>query len=103
MAFRLPQIGDWYIDQASRQHFEVVAIDDAAQTIEVQYVDGELSELDFESWGMMEVETAAAPEDWSAPFEIGRDDDPWGEFGNDFNDPVAGLEGELFEGSDEYY
>ena len=103
MAFRLPQIGDWYIDRASNLHFEVVAIDDSAQTIEFQCVDGEVSEVDFDSWTLMAIEKAAPPEDWSAAYEIGRDDNPWGEGFEAEADPLNSLESELFQGSDEYF
>lgn len=103
MAFRLPQIGDWYIDRGSGMHFEVVAIDDSARTIEMQCVDGELSEMDFESWGEMDIESAAPPEDWSAAYELGRDDDPWGDSFESDNDPLTSLESDIFEGSDEHY
>ena len=102
MAFRAPEIGGWYIDLQLNQHFEVVAFDDHERTIEIQYVDGELSEVDMEGWRQMSVETAAAPEDWSASYEVSREDGPFEEMSNSMNDPLATLESELFEGSDPF-
>lgn len=104
MAFRTPEIGAWYIDLQLNQHFEVVALDDNERTVEIQYVDGELSELDLETWRQMSVETAAAPEDWSASYEVSREDNPFEEEKFDVlkGDPLATIESEIFEGSDPY-
>ena len=105
MAFRVPEIGEWYVDLQLNQHFEVVAFDDHARTIEIQYVDGEVSELDFDSWRQLSVEPAAPPEDWAASYEVSREDNPfedyWAE--GDALDPIATLESEMFEGSEEYF
>jgi hypothetical protein len=49
MASQVPVIGAWYQDATEDQIFEVVAIDEQAALIEIQYVDGEVSELDFET------------------------------------------------------
>ena len=102
MAFRAPEIGEWYIDQQQNQHFEVVAFDDHARTIEIQYVDGEVSEIDLEAWRQMSVKSAAAPEDWSVSYEVNREDGPFEETGIPAGDPLATIESELFEGSDPY-
>ncbi|MFO1422853.1 MAG: DUF6763 family protein [Candidatus Competibacteraceae bacterium] len=37
-----PIIGNWYRNQETGNDFEVVALDEDAQTIEIQYFDGEL-------------------------------------------------------------
>lgn len=103
MAFRVPEIGEWYVDRQLGQPFEVVAFDDHERTIEIQYVDGEVSEVDIEGWRQMSVQSAAAPEDWSASYEVSREDNPSEEIaGNNPNDPLATIESELFEGSDPY-
>jgi hypothetical protein len=62
-----PIVGQWY--RIADELFEIVAIDEADQTIEVQYFDGTVTELDFDAWNeqMREDRLAAvdAPEDWS--------------------------------------
>ncbi len=47
-----PEIGSWYrgIDNCL---FEVVALDDSEDTIEVQYADGDVTEYDRDSWGLL--------------------------------------------------
>jgi hypothetical protein len=43
-----PVVGDWY--RSHGQLFEVVAIDDADQVIEIQHADGDLEEIEAEDW-----------------------------------------------------
>ncbi len=71
----VPAIGKWYLDNADKQLFEIVAIDDDDETIEIQYFDGAIEELDNELWNEMELTSAAAPEDWSGPFDDLEADD----------------------------
>ncbi|HEY8384811.1 MAG TPA: DUF6763 family protein, partial [Porticoccaceae bacterium] len=64
MAKQLPLVNTWYQDAVEDVLFEVVAVDEAAGTIEVQYEDGSVDEFDFDTWGLMVVLPAEAPEDW---------------------------------------
>lgn len=63
-----PRIGDWYRSNGG-ELFEVVAVDDDDGTIDIQYFDGTVEEMDREDWeaqwdeGLIEV--AEPPEDWS--------------------------------------
>lgn len=72
-----PIVEQWYRDGAG-DLFEVVAIDDADQTVEIQYFDGSVTEMDFDAWTeqMLEgsIENAEAPEDWSGSVDIGAED-----------------------------
>ncbi|HVC01413.1 MAG TPA: DUF6763 family protein [Steroidobacteraceae bacterium] len=72
-----PIVEQWYRDAAG-DLFEVVAIDDADQTVEIQYFDGSVTEMDFDSWTeqMLEgsIDNAEAPEDWSGSVDIGAED-----------------------------
>ena len=70
-----PIIGNWYRNQETGNDFEVVALDEDAQTIEIQYFDGELEELDLDAWYELAIEAIEAPEDWSGPFDELESDD----------------------------
>ena len=74
MAKHYPEIGAWYQDAAEDVLFEVVAVDDSAGTIEIQLLGGEVSEVDFETWGQMLILSAEPPEDWSASYELSSED-----------------------------
>jgi hypothetical protein len=73
MATPQPGIGDWYrLDSGSL--FEVVAFDADDGTIEIQYFDGTVEEMDVEDWEMQwedgALESAQAPEDWSGSVDV---------------------------------
>ena len=68
-----PWVGCWYKD-ISGAHFEVVAIDDDDNTVEIQYFDGTVEELDMDAWWDTPMEMAEPPEDWSGSLDIERED-----------------------------
>lgn len=70
-----PIIGNWYRNQETGNDFEVVALDEDAQTIEIQHFDGELEEMDLDAWYEQPIESIEAPEDWSGPFDEMEVDD----------------------------
>ena len=71
-----PIIGNWYRNHETGNDFEVVALDEDAQTIEIQYFDGEIEELDLDAWYELPIEGIETPEDWSGPFDQIDADDP---------------------------
>lgn len=72
-----PIVGQWY-REGTNSLFEVVAIDDADETIEVQYFDGTVTEMDFDGWNEQlrdeTIEAADAPEDWSGSVDVEAED-----------------------------
>jgi len=72
-----PIVGQWYRG-GTNELFEVVAIDDADESIEVQYFDGTIAEMDFESWNdqLLDelIDAADAPEDWSGAVDVEAED-----------------------------
>ncbi|NIR59101.1 MAG: hypothetical protein GWO02_06065 [Gammaproteobacteria bacterium] len=68
-----PRVGDWY-ESTSGHSFEVVAYDEDKETVEVQYFDGTLEELDLEGWYELDIEPVEPPEDWSGSMDIDRED-----------------------------
>jgi hypothetical protein len=100
-----PAIGKWYKIQGS-DSFEVVAIDDDDGTIELQYFDGTVEEMDIEDWQAEHesgnLEEIEPPEDWTGSVDIDpedvevRDTSGYGE--NDDRQRPSRLEGlDLFE------
>lgn len=68
-----PLIGSWYRD-ISGNLFEVVALDDDDATVEIQYFDGSIEELDLDMWWDTPMEAVEPPEDWSGSLDIERED-----------------------------
>jgi hypothetical protein len=53
----------------------VVAIDEDGETIEIQHFDGDLEDIELDSWHELEIEPIEPPEDWTGPIDdIERDD-----------------------------
>ncbi len=63
-----PTIGAWYHYPAKSQRIKVTALDDPAATVEVQYFDGAIDELDLDACYGQDIERIEAPEDWEAPY-----------------------------------
>lgn len=61
-----PIVGQWYQDMLQRV-FEVVAMDE--DTIEIQYYDGDVEELDVETWHLLNVVPIAEPGNAAAPYD----------------------------------
>jgi hypothetical protein len=68
-----PRIGDWYRN-SSGESFEIVAQDEEDETLELQYYDGTLEELDRETWESMRPQPIEPPEDWLGPMDLARED-----------------------------
>ncbi len=73
-----PTIGSWYRIQGG-ESFEVVAIDEDDGTIELQYFDGTLEEMDIEDWQAEQeagtLEEIEAPEDWTGSVDVDPEED----------------------------
>ena len=70
-----PIIDEWYHHPAKAQKFKVTALDDHAATVEIQYFDGNIDELDIDTWYGLDIERIEAPEDWTGPMDnIEKDD-----------------------------
>lgn len=97
MARIKPIIGTWYQDQGSGQKFEVVAMD--GDSIELQHIDGEIEELDLDSWLERPIGRIAPPEDWTAPYELEGDDQFGSENNSSYNwtDPLDNIEADAIE------
>jgi Family of unknown function (DUF6763) len=78
MASAQPTVGSWYRLEGG-ETFEIVAIDDDEGTIEVQYFDGTVEEMDFDDWELQCEERGLAPteppEDWSGSVDVEPDEE----------------------------
>lgn len=94
MAVIFPVIGSWY-RRSNGSLFEVVAVDVEDATVEVQYFDGTIDEIEFENWSDLLIETVGAPDDWSGSVDmdpedfLGRDS---GEMPSGYHDPLEILD-----------
>jgi hypothetical protein len=73
MANPAPVIGNWY-RRTGGDSFEVVAIDPDDRTIEIQYFDGTIEELELDEWLEDEIEATEPPEDWTGSVDVEPED-----------------------------
>lgn len=93
MSFGLPEIGSWF-RVAEGNTFEVVAVDEKDQTVDIQHFDGTVEEVDVDSWRQMGAEPIEAPEDWSGSLDVDTVDLPESEeMHQGFGDPLDFVDG----------
>ena len=73
MAAEIPIIGDWY-QKPNGALFEVVAIDDRENTVEIQYCDGTIAEVEMDAWLMSGFQAAEPPEDFTGSMDMEAED-----------------------------
>jgi len=89
-----PIVGNWY-QRPGRAIFEVVAIDDHMRTVELQFFDGTVDEMDLERWHKTFIQNVEAPEDYSGSMDLqddnydAKDDDL---VAQEWDDPITYLE-----------
>ena len=77
-----PRVDQWYMHLDKGQRFIVTAIDEQADSIEIQHFDGDLEEFTQDDWRDLDIELSEAPENWSGALDIGEQDD----FGTEVTD-----------------
>lgn len=81
-AVRRPQVGSWYKNLDEGAIFQVVSMDAASGTVEIQSFDGAVDSIEAEDWEQLRLVAAAAPEDWTGalenvdPDDVTEDDSP---------------------------
>jgi len=70
-----PITGTWYRHLDKGQMFGVVSVDERAGIVEIQHFDGDIEEIELETWRNMELEITDAPEDWTGPVDNLEHDD----------------------------
>jgi hypothetical protein len=99
----VPRIGEWY-RHTGGDSFEVVAFDEDDGTIEMQYFDGTVEEMDTEDWDSQwadrALEAAEPPEDWTGSVDVEPGDDA--SYGSDSASDDGNLRASGLEGIDRF-
>jgi len=97
------RIGQWYTRWDKGEIFQVTAHDEESRTIEIQTFDGDLDEIDEETWAALPLGFVEPPEDWTGPVDdVERDDLGYSETsmsGADWTEPLQTLRAEGEEGA----
>jgi hypothetical protein len=74
-----PVPGKWYKSLDDEEVFQVLSIDEDSELIELQYEDGDVEEIDYETWHELDLDLTEEPEGWSGSEDEEEDDedDDW--------------------------
>jgi len=67
-----PVPGQWYENLEDEESFRVLTVDEDSELVEIEYLDGEIEEIDLETWHEMDLDQIDEPEGWA---ESDEDDD----------------------------
>jgi hypothetical protein len=92
-----PTVKQWYEDLENDETFQVLKVDEDKETVEIQYLDGEIEELDIDSWAELDLELTEEPEGWSGSDaeDDEEDDDEDDEEDDDWDDDEDDDEDDL--------
>jgi hypothetical protein len=75
-----PTPGKWYENKEEEETFRVLSVDEDNELVEIEYEDGEIEELDLDTWHELDLELTEVPEGWSDSKADDEDED------DDFDD-----------------
>ena len=96
-----PVQGQWYEDLEENEVFRVLSVDPDEEIIEVQYENGDIDEIDLDTWHELDLERAEEPEGWASDddeeeeedededeedWDEDEDDDDWDDDDEDLDD-----------------
>ena len=83
-----PVPGQWYENLEEEESFRVLSVDEDSELLEIEYLDGDIEEIDLESWHEMDLERIEEPEGWSKSDDedTEEEDDDWDEEEEDEDD-----------------
>jgi hypothetical protein len=70
-----PVPGQWYENLEEEESFRVLTVDEDSELVEIEYLDGDIEEVDLEAWHEMDLERTQEPEGWAAAQEDKEDDE----------------------------
>jgi len=81
-----PVKGQWYQNVEEEETFRVLSVDEDSELVEIEYLDGDIEEMDIESWHEMDLELTKEPEGWSDEEDEELDDEDEDEDEDDDDD-----------------
>jgi hypothetical protein len=64
-----PVAGQWYENIDENESFRVLSVDEDSELIEIEYLDGDIEEIDLDTWQELDLDKIDQPEGWSGEDE----------------------------------
>ena len=100
-----PVPSQWYENVEEEESFRVLSVDEDSELVEIEYLDGDIEEIDLETWHEMDLERIEEPEGWSESDDEDADEgEEWDEEDDEDEDDLDDDEDEddVDEERDEY-
>ncbi len=104
-----PVPGQWYENLEEEESFRVLTVDEDSELVEIEYLDGDIEEVDIEAWHEMDLEHTTEPEGWAASQEEkeeeeedDEDDDDWDDDEDEDDDDDLDEDEDDAEDRDQY-
>ena len=81
-----PVPGQWYESLDDDEVFRVLSVDEDAELVELQYEDGDVEEIDYETWQELDLDLTGQPEGWSASEDDDEDEEDFDDDDEDEDD-----------------
>ncbi|MDQ2640139.1 MAG: hypothetical protein M3Y79_06130 [Pseudomonadota bacterium] len=70
-----PVKGQWYENVEEDETFRVLSVDEDGELVEIEYLDGDIEEMDLDAWHEMDLERIEEPEGWAGGGDDEEEDD----------------------------
>jgi hypothetical protein len=70
-----PAVGQWYENIDENESFRVLSVDEDGELVELEYLDGDIEEIDLETWHELDLDKIDEPEGWAGSAEDEDDDE----------------------------
>ena len=70
-----PVKGQWYEDLEENEIFQVLSVDPDQELVEIQYENGDIEEIDLDTWHELDLEKTEQPEGWSSDADEDEDEE----------------------------
>ena len=98
-----PVPGQWYQNLEEEESFRVLSVDEDSELLEIEYLDGDIEEIDLETWHEMDLERIEEPEGWSESDDEdeAEEDEDWDEEDDEDEDEDDDWEEDEDDGDEE--
>jgi hypothetical protein len=85
-----PVPGQWYQNLEEEESFRVLSVDEDSELLEIEYLDGDIEEIDLETWHEIDLERIDEPEGWSESDDEdeAEDEEDWDEEDDEDDDDL---------------
>lgn len=70
-----PVKGQWFEDLEENEIFLVLSVDPDQELVEIQYENGDIEEIDLDTWHELDLERTTEPEGWASESDDEEEED----------------------------